>query len=191
MPVHPALQPFLDAPRKPPPPPADPANPKRGSRCAYGGGDLLRPRRRRTRSRCTRSTTSSPTAPTARSRSAGTSRPMNRGLPAVVFFHGGGFVCGNVACYDGLVRRIAKESRRGGLQRRLPAGARAPVPDPARRLPRRGRSGSWQTRTSWASTARRVAVAGDSAGGNLSAADRAAGPNRRARRCAPRCSSTR
>ena len=92
-----------------PPPPDEPG--RSGSRrCARAWTIFFTRRRAVHRSRCTRSTTSSPTARTDRSRSAGTSRPTNRGLPAVVFLHGGGFVCGDVAVYDTVARRLAKES---------------------------------------------------------------------------------
>ena len=32
-------------------------------------------------------------------------------VPVLVFFHGGGFVIGDVACYDGLTRFLAREGR--------------------------------------------------------------------------------
>src|SRR4051794_10185189 len=31
-------------------------------------------------------------------------------LPAIIFFHGGGFVIGDLDCYDGLCRTLANES---------------------------------------------------------------------------------
>lgn len=91
------------------------------------------------------------------------------GLPAVVFFHGGGFVCGNVACYDGLVRRIAKETGAAVFSVEYRLAPEHPFPIPL---------DDCHTAVQWVVAnaeelgidGERVAVAGDSAGGNLSAA---------------------
>ena len=91
------------------------------------------------------------------------------GAPLVCYFHGGGFVSGSVDAWDGICRRIAKESGVVvvSVDYRLAPEHRFPIPlddchaavtwavEHAERL---GADGT------------RVAVAGDSAGGNLAAA---------------------
>jgi acetyl esterase len=91
------------------------------------------------------------------------------GLPVVMFFHGGGFVCGNVACYDAIVRRLAAEARAAVFSVDYRLAPEHPFPAP---LDDCFAALRWVV--SEAETlgvdASRVAVAGDSAGGNLSAA---------------------
>ena len=92
------------------------------------------------------------------------------GAPLVCYFHGGGFVSGSVDAWDGVCRRIAKESGavvvsvdyRLAPEHRVPR-ARSTTATP----PSRGRS---RTPTTLGADGDRVAVAGDSAGGNLAAA---------------------
>jgi acetyl esterase len=89
-------------------------------------------------------------------------------LPAVVFFHGGGWVLGSLDGYDSTCRRLALEADcvvvsvdyRLAPEHKFPA-----APDDALHVTR------WVAATAAALgiDERRVAVAGDSAGGNLAA----------------------
>ena len=90
--------------------------------------------------------------------------------PALLWIHGGGYVIGDAAQDDVLCRRFAREL---GVDRRvggLPAGARAPVPRPARGL------------LLGAEVAGGAAVGGSGAGG-----DRRCQRRWRPCRCASRC----
>ena len=90
-------------------------------------------------------------------------------LPVLLYFHGGGFVIGDVACYDGLTRFLAQEGKiavlsvdyRLGPEHRLPIA----FEDAFAAL-------GWlqQNAASLGLDADRIAVGGDSAGGALSAA---------------------
>src|SRR5262249_22089304 len=108
VPLHPALQPFLDAFAQAPPPPDDPARRVAAMRVGVvtfntvGAGepepmhavdDLL---------------ADGPHGQIPVRRYLPTDEP---GLPVVVFLHGGGFVCGDVPSYDLVARRLAAESR--------------------------------------------------------------------------------
>ena len=91
-----------------------------------------------------------------------------RDLPVVVFFHGGGWVLGSTRMYDPLCSFLAAEVGGGGAERRLPDGAehRAPTAaldcvDAVRQVSAHGER--------WSADTSRLAVAGDSAGGNLAA----------------------
>ena len=117
--------------------------------------------------------------------------------PLVVYYHGGGFVSGSVEAWDGLCRRIAKASGavvvsvdyRLAPEHPYPVGlddSHAALMWAAANAPALGADGD------------RVAVAGDSAGGNLAAAvalrARAEGPAIRAQvlvypAVSPECSS--
>ena len=82
-------------------------------------------------------------------------------LPVVVYFHGGGWVFGSLDTHDGLARAIANRSgcRVAAVHYRLAPEHRFPA----------AVEDCW-TVTRWAfEQASRVAVAGDSAGGNLAA----------------------
>ena len=93
---------------------------------------------------------------------------LGRSAPALVFFHGGGWVVGSVASHDPVARYIAQEGRcvvisvdyRLGPEHRFPA-----APDDALAAFRHvaARAGELGV------DPRRIAVGGDSAGGNLSA----------------------
>ena len=91
------------------------------------------------------------------------------GLPVVLFFHGGGFVCGNVGCYDLLVRRIAAETGAAVFSVEYRLAPEHPFPIP---LDDCYAALAWvvQNAEDLGVDGTRVAVAGDSAGGNLSAA---------------------
>ena len=105
------------------------------------------------------------------------------GAPLVCYFHGGGFVSGSIDAWDGVARRIAKEAGAivVSVDYRLAPEHRFPVP-----------LDDCHAAVVWAADhaeelgadATRIAVAGDSAGGNLAAAvalrARAAGPALRA-----------
>ena len=92
-------------------------------------------------------------APTRRSRSsmswtstrtgsrAACYRPARAGAPLLVHAHGGGFVFGDLETHDAHCATARQADRLGGAARRLPAGARAPVPGGLRR--RRHRASRW------------------------------------------------
>ena len=56
----------------------------------------------------------------------------------IVYFHGGGFVVGDLDTHDWLCRRLASDTRRALARRRLPPRPGAPVPGRPRRRDRRG-----------------------------------------------------
>ena len=97
-------------------------------------------------------------------------RPASeRPLPALLYFFGGGWVLGTIDTADGVSRSLANSCRRAGRRGRLPAGTRAPVPGGDRRLLRDGALGR-RARGEIGADPARLAVGGDSAGGNLAAA---------------------
>ena len=107
--------------------------------------------------------------PAATSPCGCTCPPATARFPTVVFFHGGGWVIGDIDTHDVPVRRLANLVPARGRVGRLPAGARASVPGRAAGLLRRHGVGGRTTPASYSGDGRRLAVAGDSAGGNLAA----------------------
>ena len=99
-------------------------------------------------------------------RSAGAATPA---APGLVYFHGGGWVIGDLESHDDFCRALANRTPRGRRVGGLPARARAPLPRRRRGLLRRDALGRRDTAPSSASTARASRSAGDSAGGNLAA----------------------
>jgi acetyl esterase len=91
------------------------------------------------------------------------------GAPLVCYFHGGGFVSGSADAWEGICRRIAKESGAvvASVDYRLAPEHRFPLP-----LDDCHAAVAWTVANASALGAdgARVAVAGDSAGGNLAAA---------------------
>jgi acetyl esterase/lipase/short-subunit dehydrogenase len=89
-------------------------------------------------------------------------------LPVLLYFHGGGYVIGDVACYDGLTRFLAREGRIAVVSVDYRLG-------PEHRLPRAHEDAfgalGWlqKNAANLGLDAERIAVGGDSAGGALSA----------------------
>jgi acetyl esterase len=89
-------------------------------------------------------------------------------LPLLVYFHGGGFVIGDVASYDGLTRFFAAEGRIAVLSVEYRLG-------PEHRFPRGHEDGfaafAWAQRSAaqLGIDPARIAVGGDSAGGGIAA----------------------
>ena len=86
----------------------------------------------------------------------------------LVFFHGGGFVVGDLDTHDAPCRFLAERAGVPSCSRRLPAGARAPVPGRGRRRAGGVRWARDHAAELGADPAR-IAVGGDSAGGKLAA----------------------
>jgi acetyl esterase len=166
VPLHPALQPFLDAFAQAPPPPDDPRQRVAAMRQGVamfntvGAGDpepvhavddLL---------------ADGPHGQIPLRRYLSSDEP---GLPAVVFFHGGGFVCGDVESYDLVARRLASESGAAVFSVDYRLAPEHPFPIP---LDDCHAALAWIVANAeeLGVDGARVAVAGDSAGGNLSAA---------------------
>ncbi|GAB5406500.1 MAG: alpha/beta hydrolase [Aureliella sp.] len=96
-------------------------------------------------------------------------RPGPGVLPALVFFHGGGFVLGNVETHDALCRRLAVASGRCviSVDYRLSPEAKYPEPLDDCVL---ATEGVHRFADQFGIDPTRISLAGDSAGGNLAAA---------------------
>ena len=121
------------------------------------------------RTRCTRSRTARCPDPAAQSRFGCTDPTATRRCPRVVWFHGGGWVLGSLDTEDHLCRLLCDDARVMCRLGRLPPRARDEIPRRRRRLP----SAAWTWITAHAPELgidpSRIAVGGDSAGGNLAA----------------------
>ena len=88
----------------------------------------------------------------------------------IVYLHGGGWVIGAIDEFDTIGPQAGRADLVRRRARRLPPGARAPLPDRRRRLLGRARTGSRRTSSDIAGRDDvPLIVAGDSAGGNLAA----------------------
>ena len=90
-------------------------------------------------------------------------------LPVLVYFHGGGWTIGDLDTHDVRVPRARRSRALRGRVGRLPARAGAQVPRRGRRRGRGDALGRARSRARSGSTRARIAVGGDSAGGNLAA----------------------
>lgn len=88
-------------------------------------------------------------------------------LPAIFFLHGGGWVCGTVETHDGLCRALAAKTGCAVISLDYPRAPENPFPEP---LEASYRALQALPAAGLAIDTRRIAVAGDSAGGNLAAA---------------------
>ena len=101
-------------------------------------------------------------------------RPAERDdHPALVYFHGGGWVVGSLETHDGVCRALAARAAVPSSSPSTTASRRSIASRPRSTTRGRRRRGS---RTRGRSAATRLAVGGDSAGGNLAAVVRAARP---------------
>ncbi len=90
-------------------------------------------------------------------------------LPALIYYHGGGWLLGDLDSHDGVCRRFANAAQCRGRFRRLPYGARAQSSRPRSTIALAATRYVFDNARCSASIRRKVAVGGDSAGGNLAA----------------------
>ena len=90
-------------------------------------------------------------------------------LPVLVYYHGGGWTIGDLDTHDVLCRQLCNGAGAAVVSVDYRHGPGAPLPGRRRRLPRGDALGAPPCRASSASTPARLAVGGDSAGGNLAA----------------------
>ena len=89
--------------------------------------------------------------------------------PAITYFHGGGWVVGNLDSHDASCRLLAAVTGCVVVAVGVPARPRAPLPGGRRGLPGRLLLGARAPTGSWARPTAGRGVMGDSAGGNLAA----------------------
>ena len=89
--------------------------------------------------------------------------------PLLLFFHGGGFMYGDLESHDASCRFLAERSGVRVLAVDYRLGAGAPLPGGVRRRAGGVPLGGRARRRARAPTRTRIAVGGDSAGGNLAA----------------------
>lgn len=180
MPVSPALQPMVDAAAQAPPPPTDPAERVAMFRTSVATFSVVGGGQPEPMHAVDDFTVDGPHGPIPVRRYMPTDDPA---FPVVMYFHGGGFVCGTLECYDLIVRRLAAESGAAVFSVDYRLAPEHPFPVP---LDDCFAALEWVVANADALglDASRIAVAGDSAGGNLSAAialrARADGPPLRA-----------
>ena len=90
-------------------------------------------------------------------------------LPVFVCFHGGGWMIGSVEQFDPITRQVANATGAIVVSVDYRLAPEHPFPAPLDDCWRRARSGSSSTRVEFGGDAARLAVGGDSAGGNLAA----------------------
>ena len=135
---------------------------RRSTRCRR----TARPIRRRS----ARPSTAALPARAARSASAATGRSASTAgpLPTLIYYHGGGFVIGNIETHDSTCRRLANKSRCQVISIDYRLAPEHPFPAPTDD----GVAAFRHIRDNAASfgvDARRIAVGGDSAGGAIAA----------------------
>jgi acetyl esterase len=171
VPVHPALQPFLDAFAQAPPPPDDPVERVAAMRVGVATFNTVGAGAPEPVHSVDDLVADGPHGPIPIRRYL----PFDPGradepdLPVVVWLHGGGFVCGDVESYDMVARRLAVESGAAVFSVDYRLAPEHPFPIP---LDDCHAALAWIVAhaSDLGVDGSRVAVAGDSAGGNLSAA---------------------
>jgi acetyl esterase len=185
VPIHPALQPFLDAFAQAPPPPADPEARVSAMRVGVATFNQVGAGAPEPMHAVDDLVAEGPHGPIPIRRylPVDPGRSGDPDLPVVIWLHGGGFVCGDVECYDLVARRLAAESGAAVFSVDYRLSPEHPFPIP---LDDCHAALAWVVANAGdlGVDGSRVAVAGDSAGGNLSAAvalrSRVEGPELRA-----------
>jgi acetyl esterase len=166
VPLHPALQPLLDAFAQAPPPPVDPVQRVAALRVGVATFNTVGAGEPEAVHAVDDLEVDGPHGPIPVRRYLPTDEAD---LPVVVWLHGGGFVCGDVASYDLVARRLAVESGAAVFSVDYRLAPEFPFPIP---LDDCHAALAWvvANASELGVDGARVAVAGDSAGGNLSAA---------------------
>jgi acetyl esterase len=180
VPVHPALEPLLDAFAQAPPPPTEPDARVAAMRVGVATFNSVGAGAPETVHAVDDLLADGPHGPIPIRRYLPSDEPD---LPVVIWLHGGGFVCGDVESYDLVARRLATESGAAVFSVDYRLAPEHPFPIP---LDDCHAALAWVVANAddLGVDGTRVAVAGDSAGGNLSAAvalrSRIEGPELRA-----------